>query len=210
MSDGLVSNLALVAGVAGADASSRAVLVGGIAGLVSGALSMAIGEWVSVRADRQLRLRELAVERDEIANDPAGEMRELAGIYVDRGLDRTTAIAVAERMMEDPERALRAHAREELNLDPDDLASPWVAAASSFAAFAIGAMVPVVPWMIGGGTAALMASLALGVIAAALLGGGLAAMTRRSVARGATLQVGLLVLAFAITSVIGRAVGAAL
>ncbi len=209
MSDGLVSNLSLVAGVAGASSERSTVLVGGLAGLAAGALSMAIGEYVSVSANRELLQRELAVERNEIENDPAGETRELAGIYVQRGMDRATAMSAATQMMADPDTALEAHAREELGVDPRQLGSPTGSAAASFVAFALGATIPLLPWFFGSGTAAIMVSLLLGVIAAAGLGGGLARLTRRSIWRGIGRQVGLLVFAFVITSLIGRLVGVA-
>jgi vacuolar iron transporter family protein len=207
MSDGLVSNLSLVAGVAGALATRTDVLIGGIAGLTAGAASMAVGEYVSVKANRELLERELGVERVEIETDPAGETRELAGIYVERGLDRETAMTVARMMMSDPKLALEAHARDELGIDPAQLGSPIGAATASFGAFAIGAAVPIVPWLFAGGTAALVVSLCLGVVAALVLGGGLARLTRRSMVRGALRQAGLLLLAFAVTLLIGRAVG---
>ncbi len=209
MSDGLVSNLSLVAGVAGASVDRAEVVVVGLAGLVAGALSMAVGEYVSVKANQELLQRELDIERGEIEHDPAGETRELAGIYVERGLDRDTAMTVARRMMEDPETALEAHAREELGLDPGVLGAPVLAAASSFIAFSAGAAVPLLPWLFAGGTAALALSLVLGVVAALALGAGLALLTRRSRWRSALRQAGLLLLAFAVTNVVGRLVGAA-
>jgi VIT1/CCC1 family predicted Fe2+/Mn2+ transporter len=209
MSDGLVSNLSLVAGVAGASTERSDVLVGGIAGLVAGSVSMAIGEYVSVTANRELLERELDIERREIENDPAGEMRELAGIYVERGLDRETAMTVAAQIMGDPATALETHAREELGVDPGQLGSPVGAAVASFGAFALGALVPLVPWFVGSGTAAIVVSLVLGVVAAAVLGGGVARLTRRPVWRGISRQVGLLLVAFAVTNLIGRLVGAA-
>jgi vacuolar iron transporter family protein len=210
MSDGLVSNLSLVAGVAGASADRADVLVVGLAGLVAGALSMAVGEYVSVKANQELLQHELDIERAEIEHDPAGETRELAGIYVERGLDRDTAMTVARRMMEDPETALEAHAREELGLDPGALGSPVLAAASSFTAFSAGAAIPLLPWIFAGGTAALALSLVLGVVAALALGAGLALLTHRSRWRSALRQAGLLLLAFAVTNVVGRLVGAAI
>jgi vacuolar iron transporter family protein len=209
MSDGLVSNLSLVAGVAGASTDRADVLVGGVAGLVAGAVSMAVGEYVSVTANRELLERELDIERREIENDPAGETRELAGIYMERGLDRETAMTVASRMMDDPGTALEAHAREELGLDPKQLGSPVGAAMASFAAFAIGAFVPLVPWFVASGTAAIVLSLVLGVLAAAVLGGGVARLTRRPLWRGIARQTGLLVVAFVITYVVGSLVGSA-
>jgi VIT1/CCC1 family predicted Fe2+/Mn2+ transporter len=209
MSDGLVSNLSLVAGVAGASTERSNVLVGGVAGLVAGAVSMAIGEYVSVTANRELLERELEIERREIESDPAGETRELAGIYVERGLDRETAMAVATQIMGDPANALETHAREELGVDPGQLGSPVGSAAASFGAFALGAVVPLLPWFVGSGTAAIVVSLVLGIVAAALLGGGVARLTRRPLWRGIARQVSLLLVAFAVTNVIGQLVGAA-
>lgn len=209
MSDGLVSNLSLVAGVAGASAQRTQVLVGGLAGLVGGAISMAIGEYVSVTANRELLERELAVERQEIESDPAGETRELAGIYMQQGIERSLAMSVAEQVMADPTTALEAHAREELGLDPAQLGSPVGAALASFGAFAIGAALPLLPWFVAAGTAAIAVSLVLGVVAAAVLGGGLARLTHRSVWRGVSRQVGLLLCAFVVTTAIGTLVGAA-
>lgn len=210
MSDGLVSNLSLVAGVAGASAVRSQVLVGGLAGLVGGAISMAIGEYVSVTANRELLERELAVEREEIESDPAGETRELAGIYVRQGIERSLAMSVAEQVMSDPATALEAHAREELGVDPTELGSPIGAAVASFGSFAVGAALPLVPWFVAAGTAAIVVSLVLGLVGAAVLGGGLARLTRRSIWRGITRQVGLLLCAFVVTTLIGRLVGAAI
>jgi VIT1/CCC1 family predicted Fe2+/Mn2+ transporter len=184
-------------------------LVVGFAGLVAGALSMAVGEYVSVRANQELLQRELDIERSEIEHDPAGETKELAGIYVERGLDRATAMSVASKMMEDPETALEAHAREELGLDPSALGSPVLAAASSFAAFSAGAAIPLLPWFFAGGTVALVISLVLGVVAALALGAGVALLTRRSRWRSALRQAGLLLFAFVVTNLVGRLVGAA-
>jgi VIT1/CCC1 family predicted Fe2+/Mn2+ transporter len=209
MSDGLVSNLSLVAGVAGASVDRTEVLVVGFAGLVAGALSMAVGEYVSVKANQELLQHELDIERSEIEHDPAGETRELAGIYVERGLDRTTAMSVASKMMEDPDTALEAHAREELGLDPSALGSPVLAATSSFGAFAAGAAIPLLPWLFAGGTVALVVSLVLGVVAALALGAGVALLTRRSRWRSALRQAGLLLFAFVVTNLVGRLVGAA-
>jgi vacuolar iron transporter family protein len=209
MSDGLVSNLSLVAGVAGASATRANVLVGGFAGLTAGALSMAIGEYVSVAANRELLSRELAVERAEIESDPAGELDELAGIYTDRGVDREVAMSMAGQLMKDPKMALETHAREELGIDPTELGSPVKAASSSFAAFVVGAFVPLIAWLFMEGTAAIWVSLACGVVAAAALGYVLARLTRRPPWRPVARQVGFLLAAFAVTSAIGSLVGAA-
>lgn len=209
LSDGLVSNLALVAGVAGASTAQGAVLVGGIAGLVAGALSMASGEYVSMRANSELLERELDVERREIEADPAGETLELAGIYADRGIDADVALSMASRMMADPHTALEAHARDELGIDPGQLGSPVGAALASFVAFALGAVIPLLPWFVVSGTAGIVASLVLGVAAAFALGAGLGVLAGRSWVKGAVRQVVVVLGCFAVTYLIGRAVGAA-
>jgi VIT1/CCC1 family predicted Fe2+/Mn2+ transporter len=143
--DGLVSNLSLIMGVAGAGLESRVILITGIAGLLAGACSMAMGEWISVQSSRELYQRELAVERDEIARFPEEELDELVGIYEARGLETPIARQVAAHVMADEDRALDVMAREELGIDPEELGgSAWTAAASSFALFVAGATIPVV------------------------------------------------------------------
>lgn len=209
LSDGLVSNMGLIAGIAGASAEQDAVLIGGAAGLVAGACSMAVGEYVSMKANAELVERELATERREIAADPDGETRELAAIYVERGLDRTEAFRVANAMMADPERALQAHAREELGIDPDQLGSPVGAATASFVAFAVGAAIPLIPWVFGGGEALVVASLLLGLVAACTLGAMIGRATGHGMARTAVRQVVCATVAFAVTYAIGTALGTA-
>jgi VIT1/CCC1 family predicted Fe2+/Mn2+ transporter len=208
-SDGLVSNLALVAGVAGATTVRTDVLVGGMAGLVAGAISMAAGEYVSMKANAELLANELDVERSEIEADPTGELLELASIYEQRGLDRDSAMSVAAQLMSEPEVALQAHARDELGIDPEELGSPVGAASASFLAFAVGATVPLLPWFFIGGSAAVVASLVLGAIAAIVLGGVVGRLAGRSVARSAARQLAIVGIAFAVTNVVGRLVGAA-
>ena len=147
--DGLVSNLSLVMGVAGAGLASSTILITGVAGLLAGACSMAMGEWVSVTSSRELYQRELAVERAEIATDPAAERAELVDIYTRRGLDESTAEALSDHVMADPDRALEVMAREELGIDPQELGgSALTAAWSSFALFVAGAIVPVAPYFL--------------------------------------------------------------
>src|SRR6186997_370244 len=142
--DGLVSNLSLIMGVAGAGLESRVILITGLAGLLAGACSMAMGEWISVQSSRELYQRELAVERAEIARFPEEELQELVEIYEGRGLSTTVAQQMATHVMADAERALEVMAREELGIDPDELGgSAWTAATSSFALFVGGATVPV-------------------------------------------------------------------
>ena len=206
-SDGLVSNVGLILGVAGASASSDAVLVAGVAGLIAGAASMAAGEYVSMRAQQELFERELDLERRQILKNPNKEAVELSLIYQSRGVDPDTAAQVATELMADPERALEAHAREELGIDPASLGSPIAASAGSFAAFALGAIVPLIPWIIGGGDAAVIASIVLAVLAATLLGLGVASMTGKSKLRAVGRQVGVAVAAAGFTYAVGSLLG---
>jgi vacuolar iron transporter family protein len=164
--DGLVSNLALIMGVAGAGVSSRLVLVTGVAGLLAGALSMAAGEYVSMRTQRELFERLIHLEAHELGTDPEGETEELSELLAGRGIPDDLARQAAEALMRDPETALEVHAREELGLDPDQLGSPGGAAWSSLATFSVGAFVPLAPYLLTeGATAAWTAvSLALGAL----------------------------------------------
>ncbi|MFE9685343.1 VIT1/CCC1 transporter family protein [Streptomyces sp. NPDC006285] len=150
--DGLVSNLALMAGVAGGDVTHRTVVITGLAGLAAGAFSMAAGEYTSVASQRELVEAELDVERRELRKRPLDEERELAQLYEARGVDSDLAGEVARQLSRDPEQALEIHAREELGIDPGDLPSPSVAAVSSFGAFALGALLPVLPYLLGATT----------------------------------------------------------
>src|SRR4051795_10557080 len=170
VSDGLVSNVSLILGVAGAVATTDPGIVrlAGVAGLVAGAFSMAAGEYVSMRAQTELLERELEIERREIHRRPENERRELAAIYRSRGAESGTADKLAREMMRDPELALETHAREELGIDPASLGSPVRAAVSSFVAFGIGAVVPLIPWFFTAGYAAVVASVIVGSIAALL------------------------------------------
>ncbi|MFJ4339711.1 VIT1/CCC1 transporter family protein [Streptomyces sp. NPDC088915] len=147
--DGLVSNLALMTGVAGGAVSSGTVAVTGLAGLAAGAFSMAAGEYTSVASQRDLVQAELDVERSQLRKHPVDEMEELAALYVSRGVEPALAREVAMQLSKDPEQALEIHAREELGIDPDDLPSPAVAAVSSFGSFALGALLPVLPYLLG-------------------------------------------------------------
>jgi VIT1/CCC1 family predicted Fe2+/Mn2+ transporter len=203
--DGLVSNTALVAGVAGGGAPPRTVLLAGLAGLAAGAFSMATGEYVSVASQSELTRAEIEIEKRELQRVPEAEQAELAGIYRARGVDPVTAAEVARQLSRDPEQAWRVHAREELGVDPDDLPSPWVAAGSSFAAFTVGALVPVLPYLLGMTTLLLPVLLAL---AALFLAG---ALVSRFTDRGALYSGGRQLLlggaAAAVTYAVGSAVG---
>jgi VIT1/CCC1 family predicted Fe2+/Mn2+ transporter len=153
VNDGLVSNAALIYGIAGAAAEPAIIVLTGVAGLLAGAFSMAAGEYVSVRSQREMFEYQIGLERDELEEYPQEEAAELALIYAAKGMPMDEARRVADTLMQDPERALDTLAREELGLNPDELGSPWVAAISSFAAFTAGAALPLVPFLIDHGEA---------------------------------------------------------
>ena len=159
VNDGLVSNVSLIFGVAGAGVDSRVIVLAGVAGLLAGAFSMAAGEYISVRVQREVFERLIHLEAHEIGSDPEAEREELRQLYVRKGLSVELAGRLAEELMRDPGVALDTHAREELGLDPDEgLGAPLAAAASSFAMFAVGALVPLVPFLLGSGTGAVVSS----------------------------------------------------
>ncbi len=206
-SDGLVSNVSLILGVAGATTSASVVRLAGLAGLVAGAASMAAGEYISMRAQKELFERELAVEREQLERFPAKEAVELALIYQSRGVDPDVAQAMVDNVMGDLERALETHAREELGIAPGSLGSPVGAAVGSFLAFAVGALLPLVPWFFTGGKGAVMASVVLAVLAASGIGIALATFTGRSKLYSAVRQVLIAVLAAGVTYAVGSWLG---
>jgi VIT1/CCC1 family predicted Fe2+/Mn2+ transporter len=207
--DGLVSNFALIAGVAAASNTAKPVVLAGVAGLIGGAFSMGTGEYVSVRSQNESMQAEVEVERHELATNSAAEIAELAEIYVARGVEPSLARRVSEQMARDPHRALEVHAREELGVDIHDLPSPVLAAVSSFVAFSIGAVVPLVPFLFGGGMLPVAAVLAL----LGLFGTG--AMTARFTTRpwwyagGRQLLLGLVaaLVTYGVGSLFGTTVG---
>ena len=207
ISDGLVSNVGLILGVAGADPGAGVVRVAGLAGLVAGAVSMAAGEYNSMRVQAELLERELDLERIELRRNPHVETVELSQIYASRGMDPDAAREMAEAMMADPDLALEAHAREELGIDPGSLGSPLAAAGSSLVAFSVGALVPLLPWFFGGGDAAVVASLVLATLAAVTVGLVTARLTERPPVRMVTRQVLFTLVPAAITFAIGSLVG---
>ncbi len=208
VSDGLVSNVSLILGIAGADSSQGLVRVAGLAGLVAGAISMAAGEYVSMQAQRELLEHELELERRELHRNPQKESAELAQIYRSRGISDHLAMEMAEELMSDPEHALEVHAREELGIDPGELGNPVHAAGSSFVAFAVGAALPLLPWFFGGGTAAVLASVVLGLVGALAVGIAIGVAARTSIWRSGLRQVAIAGGAAALTYAIGDAVGA--
>jgi len=168
---------------------------------------MSAGEYVSMRAQRELLERELALERHEIRQRPEGEKRELVRIYENRGVEPEVADRLAGEMMRTPELALETHAREELGITPGALGSPMQAASSSFATFALGALIPLIPWLITSGTAAIIASVTATAAAAILVGAALSFFTDRRWWWSAIRQLVISAAAAAVTYSIGRAVG---
>ncbi|HVC70427.1 MAG TPA: VIT1/CCC1 transporter family protein [Acidimicrobiales bacterium] len=207
VSDGLVTNVSLILGIAGAHPAAGVVRLAGVAGLVAGAFSMASGEYVSMRAQTELFERELALETHELRTRPEGERRELVRIYESRGVEPEVAGHLATEMMRTPELALETHAREELGINPNALGSPVKAAGSSFATFALGALLPLIPWLITHGTDAVVASIVVAAVAAVAVGAALAAFTHRSWWWSAARQLGISAVAAAVTYGIGTAVG---
>jgi vacuolar iron transporter family protein len=208
VSDGLVSNVALILGMAGAHSSASAVRLAGVAGLIAGSFSMAAGEYVSMRAQSELMERELDVERQAIRHDPEDERRELAGIYRSRGLDADMADELSVKMMSDPDMALETHAREELGINPEETGNPLQAAVSSFVMFAVGAFIPLLPWLITSGTKATLWSVVLGAVGAFSVGAALAFFTGRSWLWSASRQLLISGIAAGVTYMVGHLIGA--
>jgi VIT1/CCC1 family predicted Fe2+/Mn2+ transporter len=207
MSDGLVSNVGLILGVAGANPGADVVRVAGLAGLVAGAISMAAGEYNSMKVQAELLERELELERLALSRNPHMETVELTQIYASRGMEPDAARELAQAMMADPDLALEAHAREELGIDPGSLGSPLAAAGSSLVAFSIGALVPLIPWFVGGGDAAVVASLVLATLAAIVVGTVTARLTERPAVRMVARQLLFTLVPAALTFAIGSLVG---
>jgi vacuolar iron transporter family protein len=208
VSDGLVSNLSLVMGVAGAASGNPSfILLAGVAGLLAGAFSMAAGEYISMQSQRELFERQIALERAEMEAMPEEEEAELAASYRAKGFTAEEAARIAHRIFGDPEAALDMLVREELGLDPDELGSPWGAAAGSFVAFAIGASIPVVPYLFGGGSAVLFVSLGLSLVALFAVGAAVSLLTGRGLLFSGARQLAIGLAAALVTYAIGSLIG---
>jgi VIT1/CCC1 family predicted Fe2+/Mn2+ transporter len=210
--DGLVSNLSLVMGVAGASLAAREIVITGMAGLLAGAGSMALGEWLSVTSSRELYEKQIEVEREELKTNPAEEAEELALIYEAKGLSETHAKEIADRLIATEASALDTLVREELGIDPDELGgSALQAAVTSFLLFAIGAIIPVWPYFMLSGHTALVTSLSSSAVGLFVIGAAITVLTGKGVMRSGLRQVGVGLLAAALTfglgSLIGRALG---
>jgi vacuolar iron transporter family protein len=203
--DGLVTNIALIAGVGGGGAESRTILLAGTAGLVAGAISMALGEYTSVRTQNEQIAAEIAREREELALHPQAEADELARIWIDRGLPEGPARQLADALKDHPEQALQMHTLEELGVSSTRLASPWVAAASSFCCFAVGALLPLLPYLLG--TSVLWPALATGGAGLFAAGAIAARFTGRRWWLGGIRQLLLGAAAATATFLIGLAIG---
>jgi VIT1/CCC1 family predicted Fe2+/Mn2+ transporter len=208
MNDGLLSNLSLILGVAGAGAEPHTVVVTGFAGLLAGAFSMAAGEYTSVASQRDLLSRQVALEKREIEEAPEEEAAELALIFKQKGLSTEQASRVAAELLKNPEHAADTLVREELGLDPEDLGSPLGAAGSSLAMFAVGAFVPLIPFLVTSGTPAVVAAAALGFLVLTGVGGFVGFLSGTGVWRSAGRMVGLGLLAAGVTYGVGRLFGA--
>jgi vacuolar iron transporter family protein len=201
MMDGLVSNFALIAGVAGAASSTSDVALAGVAGLVCGAFSTATGEYVSVQSQNESTQAELEVERHELKHNAEAELAELTQMYVARGVEPGLARQVAQQLSRDPDQALLIHAQEELGVDPHQLPGPWTAAFSSLAAFSVGALVPLLPYALG--AKSILISAVLAVVALFVAGAAASRFTSRSALYSGTRQLVVGVLAAAVTYGVG-------
>ena len=210
VNDGLVSNFGLVMGVAGGTSDSGIVALAGVAGMLAGAISMGVGEYVSIRSQRDFFEYMIRREKAAMQTRPEQMARDIAGLYEERGLTQDEAELVAQRLMTRPNMALETRIREEVGLNPDDLGSPWGAAFSSVAAFSAGAIVPVIPFLVAGGNGAIIGSAIAAGAALAAVGGGLAWMSGLSPIRGGLRMLLLGAAAAAVTFGIGTAVGLSL
>ena len=207
VSDGLLSNLSLVIGVAGANPDGRFIILAGVAGLLAGSFSMGAGEFISVTSQRELFERQIELEKEELESDPEEERRELALIYRAKGLPEGEAEELSGRIIADRGVALETLAREELGLNPEGLGSPWGVAISSFLSFAAGAAIPVIPWLFGSGNANFAASVALSAVAVFAVGAGVSLFTGRNALFAGGRQLVIAAAAAAVTFSIGKLIG---
>lgn len=210
VNDGLISNASLIMGIAGATADNGLILLSGAAGLIAGAFSMAAGEYVSVRSQREMYEYQIGLEREELEHYPEAEAEELALIYEARGHTRDDAVAMAKNLTADPEKALATLAREELGLNPEDLGSPWGAALFSFFSFAAGAAIPLAPFLFAAGSASLAAAVAATGVALFAVGATLSLFTGRSALFSGLRMLAIGAAAGGFTYLIGKVLGVTL
>jgi VIT1/CCC1 family predicted Fe2+/Mn2+ transporter len=206
-SDGLITNISLILGVSGAHLTATDIRLTGLAGLIAGAFSMAAGEYVSMKAQSELLEAELELERHEIEVNPEGEHLELVELYHKRGLSWEVANIVADEMMKDKSLALEVHAREELGIDPKNLGSPLKAGLSSFIAFGLGALTPLIPWFFVFNYLAVVISIILTFVASGTVGYFLSNATGKSRIKGILRQIIVTTAAAGVTYLVGLAVG---
>jgi VIT1/CCC1 family predicted Fe2+/Mn2+ transporter len=207
--DGLVSNLALIMGIAGAEADNRLIVLGGIAGLLAGAFSMAAGEFISMQSQREMFENQISIEREEMRVMPDVEEEELTQIYISKGVPESDARRIAAGLMADPKKALDTKVREELGLDPNELGSAWGAAIYSFVTFSVGAAIPLLPFLLTRGQTAFIAAIALALIALFVVGALVSIVTGRNMLFSGIRQVAIGAAAAAVTYGVGSIIGTA-
>lgn len=207
LSDGLVTNVSLILGFAGANPGHNIVRLAGLAGLVSGAFSMSSGEYLSMRAQKELYEYEINVEREALASSPVEEREELRDIFLGRGIEADLADRLSTDLMRNPDLALRTHTREELGIDPSATGSPWLAAFSSFLLFAVGALVPLVPWIVTSTGSQVWWSIGATAVATIGVGATVGYFTRRGVFYSAARMLLITILASGVTYGVGHLVG---
>ena len=207
VSDGLVTNTSFMLGFAGASPGHNVVRLAGVAALIAGGFSMGSGEYLSMRAQKELLEYEIGVERKSLHDDPEQERHELREMFVRRGIDFELADRLSVDLMRDPELALQTHVREELGVDPSATGSPWAAALSSLAAFGVGAFVPLLPWLWSSSGNEVWWSVGLAGVASAGVGGAIGNFTRRGTLKWALRQLVVTALAATVTFGVGRLVG---
>jgi VIT1/CCC1 family predicted Fe2+/Mn2+ transporter len=205
--DGLVSNLALVMGVAGANPEPGIIVLAGVAGLIAGAFSMGVGEYVSVQSQRELLDFQVAFQRKQLRDAPDQERGILSRSYIERGFSEEEAARFVDAVFDEPDHAVRLLIFEEVGLDERSIGSPLAAAGGSFLAFTAGAFIPLLPYLLASGAPAFTASLLVSLVALALLGAGIAALTRRPAWYGSLRQVALGGIAAAVTYAVGLTIG---
>ncbi len=205
--DGLVTNVSLILGFAGANPGHAIVRLAGLAGLVAGAFSMGSGEYLSMRSQKELYEYEIDVERTALATSPEEERLELRDLFVSRGIEHELAERLSTDLMRNPDLALRTHAREELGIDPSATGSPWIAASSSFLFFSVGALIPLLPWIILSTGNVMWWSIGLAGAATLLVGGAVGHFTRRGVSYSALRALIIMAVASAVTFGVGALVG---
>jgi VIT1/CCC1 family predicted Fe2+/Mn2+ transporter len=207
ISDGLVTNVSLILGFAGASPGHSVIRLAGLAGLVAGGFSMGSGEYLSMKAQKELLESEIEMERKALLENPVEEQQELQQLFIDRGIEAELAERLSIDLMRDPDLALRTHTREELGIDPSATGSPWMAALSSFWAFVVGAFIPLVPWLWTKTGNQVVWSIVLSAIGAMAVGGAIGWFTRRGIVRSAARQLIIAALAAAVTYGFGHLVG---